>query len=102
MARPYSDKLLIHLTNADPERVGIQLAKLCVEAKLPASAVAEHFEVSRMAVHGWFRGKYIREKRCISIRKFMARIQKDLNKGKLPTKTQTLTKKYLGDIQNDY
>ena len=30
MARPYSDKLLIHLANADPERVGVQLAKnLC-------------------------------------------------------------------------
>tara|TARA_Y100000114_G_C11652026_1_gene274735 strand:- start:280 stop:588 length:309 start_codon:yes stop_codon:yes gene_type:complete len=102
MARPYSDKLLIHLTNADPEKVGIQLAKICVEAKIPASAIAEHFEVSRMAVHGWFRGKYIREKRCISIRRFIARIQQDLDKGRLPTKTQTLTKKYLVDIRNDY
>tara|TARA_R100001143_G_scaffold62982_2_gene68003 strand:+ start:297 stop:593 length:297 start_codon:yes stop_codon:yes gene_type:complete len=98
MARPYSDKLLIHLSNADPERVGVQLAKLCVEAKLPASSIAEHFDVSRMAVHGWFRGKYIREKKCINIRKFMEKIQKDLDNGKLPTKTQTLAKKYLKDI----
>ena len=52
MARPYSDKLLIH----------------------------------------------IREKKCINIRKFMEKIQKDLDNGKLPTKTQTLAKKYLKDI----
>tara|TARA_R110000803_G_scaffold104951_1_gene173180 strand:- start:1196 stop:1504 length:309 start_codon:yes stop_codon:yes gene_type:complete len=102
MARPYSDKLLIHLSNADPERVGVQLAKLCVEAKLPATSIAEYFNVSRMAVHGWFRGKYIREKKCINIRKLMRKIQKDLDDGELPTKTQSLAKKYLEDIQNDY
>tara|TARA_R110000764_G_scaffold65147_1_gene136643 strand:- start:121 stop:429 length:309 start_codon:yes stop_codon:yes gene_type:complete len=102
MARPYSDKLLIHLANADPERVGVQLAKLCVEAKLPATSIAEYFNVSRMAVHGWFRGKYIREKKCINIRKLMRKIQKDLDDGELPTKTQSLAKKYLEDIQNDY
>ena len=102
MARPYSDKLLIHLANADPERVGVQLAKICVKAKLPATAVAQHFDVSRMAVHGWFRGKYIREKKCIIIRKFMSVVQKDLDKGKLPTKTQILAKKYLQNIENDY
>jgi len=102
MARPYSDKLLIHLANADPERVGVQLAKLCVEAKLPATSIAGYFNVSRMAVHGWFRGKYIREKKCINIRKLMRRIQKDLDDGELPTKTQSLAKKYLEDIHNDY
>jgi hypothetical protein len=102
MARPYSDKLLIHLSNADPERVGVQLAKLCVEAKLPATSIAEYFNVSRMAVHGWFRGKYIREKKCIIIRRFMSKIQKDLNKGKLPAKTQLLAKKYLEEVRDDY
>ena len=98
MARPYSDKLLIHLSNADPERVGIQLAKLCIEAKLPATSIANYFGVSRMAVHGWFRGNYIREKKCIKIREFMDKIQTDLDSGVLPTKTQSLAKKYLADI----
>tara|TARA_R100000231_G_C5328729_1_gene165691 strand:- start:1754 stop:2050 length:297 start_codon:yes stop_codon:yes gene_type:complete len=98
MARPYSDKLLIHLSNADPERVGIQLAKLCIEAKLPATSIANYFGVSRMAVHGWFRGNYIREKKCIKIREFMNVVQKDLDKGVLPTKTQALAKKYLTSI----
>ena len=98
MARPYSDKLLIHLSNADPEKVGIQLAKLCIEAKLPATSIATYFGVSRMAVHGWFRGNYIREKKCIKIREFMNKIQKDLDSGVLPTKTQSLAKKYLEDI----
>ena len=32
----------------------------------------------------------------------MRRIQKDLDDGELPTKTQSLAKKYLEDIHNDY
>ena len=101
MARPYSDKLLIHLSNADPERVGIQLAKLCIEAKLPASAIADYFDVSRMAVHGWFRVNYIRESRCILIRRFMKQIKNDLDDGVLPTKTQVQAKKYLEEMRDD-
>ena len=32
----------------------------------------------------------------------MSIVQKDLDKGKLPTKTQSLAKKYLQNIANDY
>ena len=51
MPRPYSDKFLIGLQSADDERVGIQLAKVCVEAKLPALYIADYFSVTRMTVH---------------------------------------------------
>lgn len=95
MARPYSDKFLLGLKSADEDRVGIQLAKVCVEAKLPLLYVAEYFGVTRMAVHGWFRGNYIKEKNCIKIQKFMHLIKEDLHKGKLPFSSFKKAKNYL-------
>ena len=80
MARPYSTKFLVGLTNADSERVGVQLARVCVDARLPAASVADFFGVSRMAVHKWFRGQYIREEKCIKIQKFITKVKEDLTK----------------------
>jgi hypothetical protein len=101
MSRPYSAKFLIQLSNSDSDKVGIQLARLCVDANLPAKGIADHFGVSRMAVHGWFRGKYIREKTCIRIQKFLNVVRADLELGTLPAKSIPLAKKWLKDIEDD-
>ncbi|MAZ79713.1 MAG: hypothetical protein CMD72_03105 [Gammaproteobacteria bacterium] len=95
MSRPYSKELLDFLSKTNSKKVGIQLAKICIKAKLPASGIAEVFGVTRQAVHGWFRGKYIREKKIIAIKKFISKVQNDLDQGNLPTKTQSLSKEYL-------
>jgi len=100
MARPYSTKFLVGLTNADSERVGVQLARVCVDARLPAASVAEFFGVSRMAVHKWFRGQYIREEKCIKIQKFIAKVKEDLVKeDMLPAANIKSAKTYLTSIQ---
>ena len=101
MARPYSDKFLISLESADEDRVGIQLAKICVEAKLPLLYVAKYFGVSKMAVHGWFRGKYIKEQNCIKIQKFINLLKEDLQEGLLPVGSIKKAKIYLGSISYD-
>ena len=54
-----------------------------------------------MAVHGWFRGKYIREKTCIKIQKFLNVVRADLELGTLPAKSIPLAKKWLKDIEDD-
>jgi hypothetical protein len=99
MARPYSTKFLIGLTQADPERVGVQLAKACVDAHLPAASIASFFGVSRMAVHKWFRGQYIREEKCIKIQRFIAQIKEDLKSKQLPAENIKSAKDYLTSIQ---
>jgi|TARA_R110000787_G_scaffold140728_3_gene254316 hypothetical protein len=99
MARPYSTKFLIGLANADSERVGVQLAKVCVDAKLPANSIADFFGVSRMAVHKWFRGQYIREEKCIKIQRFITQIKEDLQKEALPAGNIKSAKEYLTSIQ---
>ena len=95
MARPYSDKFLLSLESADKDRVGIQLAKICVEAKLPLLYVAKYFGVSRMAVHGWFRGNYIKEQNCIKIQKFINLLKEDLQEGTLAVSSIKKAKLYL-------
>ena len=87
MARPYSEQFLINLQKADPTRIGVQLGKICVKANLPTTYVAEAFNVSRMSIHSWFRGQYVREKNYEKINKFIGLVNKGLDKGVLPAMT---------------
>ena len=100
MARPYSEQFLLALTKADPTRVGVQLGKVCVKANLPTSYVAEAFDVSRMSIHSWFRGQYVREKNYERIVKFIDKINQGLDKGILPAPTMKVAKNYLDAIRD--
>ena len=95
MARPYSEQFIIALSKADPTRVGVQLGKVCVKANLPTSYVAEAFNVSRMSIHSWFRGQYVREKNYERIVKFIDKVNQGLDKGILPAPNMTVAKDYL-------
>ena len=95
MARPYSEEFLLNLKNLNPKRLGVQLAKLCVKANLPAQYVAEVFGVSRMTIHSWFRGMPIRDKNCTRIENFMVLVREGLHEGDLPVSTLLDAKKYL-------
>jgi len=99
MARPYSDKFLLGLKTADEERVGIQLAKICVQSKFPALYIAHHFEVTRMTIYKWFRGSYIAEKNCIRIQRFIKEIKKDLENGSLPVASAKGARAYLSNLK---
>ena len=101
MARPYSSKFLLELDRANPSRLGIQLAKVCVEANLPVSYVAQVFGVSRMSVHSWFRGSYIRDKNCSKIELFMDTVNADLKHGDLPAPSHKYAKIYLDTVVKD-
>jgi hypothetical protein len=95
MARPYSEQFLISLQKADPTRIGVQLGKICVKANLPTTYVAEAFNVSRMSIHSWFRGQYVREKNYEKITKFIELINKGIDKGILPATSSTDAKDFI-------
>jgi len=95
MARPYSEQFLIGLRKADPTRIGVQLGKVCVKANLPTTYVAEAFNVSRMSIHSWFRGQYVREKNYERITKFIELVNKGLDKGVLPAMSSTDAKNFI-------
>jgi len=98
MGRPYSGQFLVELDRADPERIGVQLARICVRANLPATHVAKAFGVSRMSIHSWFRGKYVREKNYTKIKNFIKTVEDDLKTGHLPAKTSKFAKVYLESL----
>ena len=101
MARPYSEQFIIALSKADPTRVGVQLGKVCVKANLPTTHVAKTFKVSRMSIHSWFRGQYVREQYYDRIVKFINKVNKDTDNRILPAMSIQDAKKYLEAIHID-
>lgn len=101
MARPYSGKFLLEVDRADPEKIGVQLARVCIKAKLPASHVAKVFGVSRMSVHSWFRGQYVRNKNYMKIKKFIELVKLDLKKSRLPADNIKSARDYLDSINKE-
>ena len=95
MPRPYSERFLLDLNKADPTRVGVQLGKVCVKANLPTSYVAKAFNVSRMSIHSWFRGQYVREKNYEKITKFIELVKSAIDNGALPAMSLKEAKNFI-------
>jgi hypothetical protein len=95
MARPYSEKFLLNLYKADTKRIGVQLARACVAANLPTSYVADAFKVSRMSIHSWFRGQYVRDKNYTKIENFISIVNKGLSDGELPAFNNAAAKDFV-------
>ena len=98
MPRSYSNRFLLTLSKPDAIMTGQQLAKLCVEANLPASYVCKVFNISRMALHTWFRGGPIRPKRIQLVDAFMSLVEKDIKSGLLPARNLVEAKIYIEDM----
>lgn len=75
MPKKYSSQFLVDLNNLDEEKLGVRLAKACVNADLPIIEVAKVFGVSRMTIHSWFRGSPVREKNAIKIKQFLKALE---------------------------
>lgn len=95
MPRPYSDDFILSLNTLDSERLGVQLAKKCISANLPALYVARAFGVSRMSIHSWFRGQYIRDKNCTKINNFIKIVDQEFEQGMLPVVSLNDAKKFI-------
>jgi len=89
---------LLTLSKPDAIMTGQELAKLCVEANLPASYVCKVFGISRMALHTWFRGGPIRPKRLKLVDAFMSLVEKDMKAGLLPARNLAEAKNYIEDM----
>jgi uncharacterized protein YjcR len=99
MARPYSTDFLVTLNTLDPNKLGVQLAKLCVKAKLPTLYIARKLGVSRYTIHSWFRGQKIRNINKIKVEAFIKEIDKGFNENKLPVSGLSYAKQYLDSIE---
>lgn len=98
MPRSYSNRFLLTLSKPDAILTGQVLAKVCVEANLPASYVCKVFGISRMALHTWFRGGPIRPKRIKLVDAFISLVDKDMKAGVLPARNLKEAKAYIEDM----
>jgi len=98
MPRSYSNRFLLTLSKPDAVTTGQELAKLCVEANLPAIYVCKVFDISRMALHTWFRGGPIRPRRIKLVDAFMSLLEKDIKAGVLPARNLREAKNYIEDM----
>jgi predicted transcriptional regulator len=57
MPKGYSLLMADEIKSADPQLLGVQLGRVCLNKDIPVSDVASFFGVSRMTVYSWFRGK---------------------------------------------
>ena len=98
MSRPYSGAFLRELSASQSDGLGVELAKLCVDANLSAVHVAAALEVSRNTVYSWFRGQGVHESKRKKMESLISIIQQDMREGLLPAKSVKEAKKYIESI----
>lgn len=98
MSRSYSQEFRLALQKLDPDNPGVALGLACVEANLPAKYVAPALNVSRMTIHGWFRGNAIRSKNKKFVEAMIRIIKEDIEKGVLPAKSVADAKGWLRSV----
>jgi DNA-binding transcriptional regulator YiaG len=98
MARPYSQKFIDAARDGDTRRVGIELARQCIAANLPAKYVAHALGVSRATIHNWFRGRILRGRNEEVALAFMRLVKQDRESGVLPANTIQDAKAYIEDM----
>lgn len=75
MAKGYSTLTVQEINAADPNLLGVQLGRICVTRDIPVRDIAEHFDVSRMTVYSWFRGRTaVSDKYASKVQKLIARL----------------------------
>lgn len=101
MPRTYSENLMLSVNKPSSDTLGAELARACIEAKLPAKYIADKFNVSRMTVHSWFRGSPIRANSAKRIKVMLEQIRKDIGCGRLPATGLADAKAYLRGFPNE-
>jgi predicted transcriptional regulator len=78
--------------------LSIELAKVCVEAKMSPTDVAKVIGVTRGAVYRWMNGHKIREERRPRVQEFVEVIKKSLESGELPKATRFENEKFVESL----
>ena len=86
MPKNYTEKFLISLGKADPNNTGVKLARLCVDAHLSVTGVAQYLKVSRMTIHTWFKGGKIHKDNITKVKEFIKMVESGFELGLLPDK----------------
>ena len=57
--RGYSNKIILANKEASEKSFGVKLGRYCIPRDISVSEIANHFNVTRMTIYGWFDGTWI-------------------------------------------
>jgi hypothetical protein len=57
MSTGYASGFINEVKASDKSKIGVQLGKVCIKRDIPVTDIAQFFDVSRVTVYSWFRGK---------------------------------------------
>jgi len=98
MVRPHGGKLLSTLETQDG--LGIELGRVCIDAKLPMKQVGLALGVSRFTIHKWFLGSVIANRYHAVIEAFISQVRSAMEVGRLPAKDWQDARKYFDETKN--
>jgi hypothetical protein len=76
MPKGYSIHMADEIKSANGELLGVKLGRICLSKDIPVADVAEFFDVSRMSVYSWFRGKvHVSGKHVEKMEKLIRKLQ---------------------------
>lgn len=80
--RGYSSRLIEANKNAPFDHPGVMLGRFCIAQDIPVADAAQFFDVSRMTMYNWFKGKEMpRKKHIAKIEEVIAKLKAKTNAG---------------------
>jgi|TARA_R110002012_G_scaffold98864_2_gene236538 hypothetical protein len=62
----YSQLIAFKNGEADKNKIGVKLGRICIDKNVPVQIVANYFGVSRVAIYAWFCGEAEPRKKKLS------------------------------------
>ena len=56
MSQGYSLNMVESNRQVNARHLGVALGRVCIKGRIPITAVAEYFGLSRQAIYNWFKG----------------------------------------------
>ena len=53
----YASSFINEVNASDKSKIGVQLGLICIKRDIPVTDISQFFDVSRMTIYSWFRGK---------------------------------------------
>ena len=79
MSQGYTTYMVEVNRREDRRHLGVALGRVCIKARIPVTAVAEKFKVSRQSVYSWFKGESLpRPELTREIEKYISQVERKL------------------------
>ena len=76
MSTGYASGFINEVNASDKSKIGVRLGLTCIRADIPVSDISEFFDVSRVTVYSWFRGKSnVPEKHQVKMQKLIEKLR---------------------------